>query len=36
MFWLGFAVGLMVGGNVGVLVMACLKIKKLGCVTEND
>ena len=28
MFWLGFTVGLVVGGNVGVLLMACFKMNK--------
>ncbi len=28
MFWFGFAVGLLVGGNVGILTMACFKISK--------
>ncbi len=28
MFWLGFTVGLIVGGNIGVLTIACFKINK--------
>lgn len=28
MFWLGFVIGLVVGGNVGVIVMACFKMSK--------
>ena len=28
MFWIGLTVGLVVGGNVGVLLMACFQISK--------
>ncbi len=28
MFWLGMTVGVLVGGNLGVLVMALFKINK--------
>jgi len=28
MFWWGLIIGLVVGGNVGVLIMACFKINK--------
>ncbi len=28
MFWLGMLVGVVVGGNLGVLIMACFKIGK--------
>ena len=28
MFWTGFAIGVLVGGNIGVIVMALFKISK--------
>ncbi len=28
MFWLGLSVGVIFGGNLGVLLMACFKINK--------
>ncbi len=28
MFWIGFLSGAIFGGNLGVLIMACFKIKK--------
>ena len=28
MFWVGFIVGALVGGNLGVIIMACMKINK--------
>ncbi len=28
MFWLGLIVGVVAGGNLGVLIMACFKITK--------
>ncbi len=28
MFWLGLAIGVIIGGNVGVIAMACFKINK--------
>jgi len=28
MFWIGFAVGVIIGGNFGVIVMALFKINK--------
>ncbi len=28
MFWLGLITGTFLGGNLGVLIMACFKIKK--------
>lgn len=28
MFWIGLTLGLLIGGNVGVLVVACLKMSK--------
>lgn len=28
MFWTGFLLGVVVGGNIGIIVMACFKIGK--------
>lgn len=28
MFWIGFIVGMVIGGNLGVVIMACMKINK--------
>ena len=28
MFWIGFIVGMVVGGNLGVIIMACMKMNK--------
>lgn len=28
MFWVGFIVGAVIGGNLGVVLMACMKINK--------
>lgn len=28
MFWIGFIVGAVIGGNLGVVLMACMKINK--------
>jgi hypothetical protein len=28
MFWIGFVVGIIVGGNIGVTIMALFKINK--------
>ncbi len=28
MFWIGFLSGAIFGGNLGVLIMACFKIRK--------
>ncbi len=28
MFWIGLTVGCIIGGNLGVMIMACFKIRK--------
>ena len=28
MFWIGLIIGIVVGGNLGVVLMACFKINK--------
>ena len=28
MFWIGFIVGMLIGGNLGVIIMACMKMSK--------
>lgn len=28
MFWIGFLVGMLIGGNLGVIIMACMKMSK--------
>ncbi len=28
MFWVGMAVGFVLGGNLGVIIMACFKVNK--------
>ena len=28
MFWIGLIVGMIIGGNLGVFIMACMKINK--------
>ncbi len=28
MFWFGLSVGLFIGGNLGVIVMACFSLRK--------
>ncbi len=28
MFWVGFIVGMVIGGNLGVFIMACMKMNK--------